>query len=395
MNCRAFGISSHVSRTNAILPVIDFSGIALSVLSWLLDCECRLHVDLSKVVSSPYGMAVKKILYLHASAELYGSDYVLLSLLTTLDKARYEPLVILPFEGPLCLELRKAEITYVLHDLPVLRRTLFTAIGLLKFAMKTLCSVWFLVRLISSKKVSVVHTNTSAIWVGAFAARFTRRPHYWQVMELVERPKSVSWMMRKMVGIFSTKVFCISEAVNVFFAEANPSRVEKFKTIYHGVNRTVYDRDLSGVAVRRKLGIPESASMVLFAGRFNAWKGQDVLANAIPEVCRHATDVCFVFLGSCFRGQEKYEEALRRQIDELVSDGCKVNLLGFQANLPEWLAAADVFVLPSRLPEPNATVTLAAMTMGLPVIGTNIGGTPEAVLEGRPGCWSILMTLGS
>ena len=49
------------------------------------------------------------------------------------------------------------------------------------------------------------------------------------------------------------------------------------------------------------------------------------------------------------------------------------------------MKAADIFVLPSKRPEPNATVLIAAMTMGLPCIGTNIGGTVETIDQGKTG----------
>jgi glycosyltransferase involved in cell wall biosynthesis len=327
----------------------------------------------------------KRILYLHASAELFGSDYVLLTLLKSLDRAHCDPFVILPFEGPLCGELRKAGIAYEIYDLPVLRRQCFTPAGLVIFSGKLIRCLFFLTRMIKEKKIDAVHTNTAAVWVGGFAAALTRRPHYWQIMELVDRPRTVSWMMRKMVGRFSTKVFCISNAVRDFFISANPGREAKFQTVYHGVDRSVYDRAISGRALRETLGLNDGDVLVTFAGRFNAWKGQDVLAEAMPAVFRQVPNVHFLFIGSCFQGQEHFGQALKAQVAEFVQQGCRATVLGFQSNLPEWLAATDVFVLPSTSPEPNATVTIAAMSMGLPVVGTNIGGTPESVVDGETG----------
>lgn len=327
----------------------------------------------------------KKIVYLHASAELFGSDYVLLTLLKSLDRTHYDPYVILPFEGPLCSELQKADIAYELYDLPVLRRQYFTPIGLLIFLRKMLQCLFFLTRLIKTKNIDAVHTNTAAVWVGGFAAAITRRPHYWQIMELVDRPRLVSWMMRKTVGRFSTKVFCISNAVRDFFILSNPGKGKKFQTVYHGVDRSVYDHTISGLALRGNLGLDADKVLVTFAGRFNGWKGQNVLADAMPVVFEQVRNVHFLFIGSCFQGQEHYEQELKARVAELVQQGCQATVLGFQSNLPEWLAATDIFVLPSISPEPNATVTIAAMSMGLPVVGTNIGGTPESVVDEETG----------
>ena len=53
---------------------------------------------------------MKNILFIHQSAELYGSDKTLLLLLKYLDKSKYNPLVVLPNEGPLKQELEKENI---------------------------------------------------------------------------------------------------------------------------------------------------------------------------------------------------------------------------------------------------------------------------------------------
>ena len=69
---------------------------------------------------------MKTIIFIHQSAELYGSDKTLLLLLKNLDKSKYKPIVILPFDGPLkdALEIEKIEVVIA----PVLKlyRKLFT-----------------------------------------------------------------------------------------------------------------------------------------------------------------------------------------------------------------------------------------------------------------------------
>jgi glycosyltransferase involved in cell wall biosynthesis len=45
----------------------------------------------------------------------------------------------------------------------------------------------------------------------------------------------------------------------------------------------------------------------------------------------------------------------------------------------------DIFVLPSAQPEPFGGVVMEAMSLGLPVIGTNLGGTPDQIAEGETG----------
>ena len=79
---------------------------------------------------------MKNILFLHQSAELYGSDKTILMFICSLDKTKYKPIVVIPFEGPLTEELRKNDITVIIAPVLKLYRKMFTPAGLLKFAQE-------------------------------------------------------------------------------------------------------------------------------------------------------------------------------------------------------------------------------------------------------------------
>jgi glycosyltransferase involved in cell wall biosynthesis len=71
-------------------------------------------------------------------------------------------------------------------------------------------------------------------------------------------------------------------------------------------------------------------------------------------------------------------EALAREL------GCPARFMGFQKNVPSWLTAADVVLVPSHA-EPLGNATLEAMAYARPVIGTLVGGIPEMVVDGETG----------
>lgn len=326
------------------------------------------------------------VFYFHASADLYGSDYVLLELIREASK-KYQVVVFLPRTGPLVDELLKYNVKVYVTKLAVLRREYFSAIGFMGFLMNLVGSAYFVY--LMQKRINVVafHTNTSAMWSGFFSAWMLRKRHYWQVMEIIEKPKFVSWVMSRVVGVFSDKIFCISDAVRLHFLKSNKGKEDKFVTIYHGVDRSVYDIDsIDKSKVRTALNLDVDTTIVGFAGRFNAWKGQEIFALAASNVLLNlnpAAKVHFLFMGSVYADQNKYLDELKTLLDS--SEQLKTNstLVGFQNDFQDWLAAMDILVLPSKLPEPNATVTIAAMTLGIPVVGTNIGGTIESVLDGH------------
>jgi glycosyltransferase involved in cell wall biosynthesis len=330
----------------------------------------------------------KTILFANVGADMYGADYVLLCLVRSLDCREFRKIVIVPYDGPLVRELETADATVIIREFPVLRRSVFTPWGLCAFAWQMLTSLLFTARLATREGIDIFHTNTASLWPLGIVAAIQRKPHIWQVMEIVERPRIVAACMGKMVGLFSTKVFCISDAVRLHFLRNNIGHERKFQTLYHGVDPEEYEPvKTSNLPVRSRLNIPPEAQVILYAGRFSAWKGQDIFARAIPEILAKAkrVDVRFLILGSCFQGQEKYGKELESLIESLNLPPGKVHLHGFQKNLPEWMSASNIFVLPSKKPEPNATVLIGAMAMGLPCIGTNIGGTTETILDNQTG----------
>jgi glycosyltransferase involved in cell wall biosynthesis len=120
------------------------------------------------------------------------------------------------------------------------------------------------------------------------------------------------------------------------------------------------------------------------AARISPWKGQDIFLRAAAKIIKRFPDTAFFVVGDVFPGNEHYRDQMLALISELGIGG-SVIAPGYRSDLPQIMAAFDVFVLPSTLPEPNATVLLAAMGMGKPVVATATGGTLETVLDGVTG----------
>ena len=75
---------------------------------------------------------MKSILFIHQSAELYGSDKTILMFISSLDKQKYKSIVILPFDGPLKREFEKNGIEVVIAPVLKLYRKMLTPKGILK-----------------------------------------------------------------------------------------------------------------------------------------------------------------------------------------------------------------------------------------------------------------------
>jgi glycosyltransferase involved in cell wall biosynthesis len=131
-------------------------------------------------------------------------------------------------------------------------------------------------------------------------------------------------------------------------------------------------------AARTKAGLLDSVISswegytLVAAGRLHRQKGFDLLIQSIAELKRR--DIRIVILGD---GPE--EAALRRQVAQMnMSD--RVEFTGFLDNPYPWLAAADLFVLPSRW-EGFGHVIVEAMSVGTPVIAADCPHGPADIIE--------------
>jgi glycosyltransferase involved in cell wall biosynthesis len=141
----------------------------------------------------------------------------------------------------------------------------------------------------------------------------------------------------------------------------------------------IYDQS----EARKRYGFPQGRPIVGMVGRLDPQKGQEEFLRSMPLVLKRQRDVYFVIAGDETRGEEGYKKHLLDLSDELgVKD--HVRFLPFTENVPEFMAAIDLFILPSY-GETYGLVLIEAMAMGKPVVATNAGGVPEIVEDGRDG----------
>jgi len=127
---------------------------------------------------------------------------------------------------------------------------------------------------------------------------------------------------------------------------------------------------------RRYLEIPNNVKMIFSLGNLVERKGFHYLIDAMSLIIRERDDVlCYI------GGEGPFRNALQSKINKLNLQN-HVKLLGFVSDeeLSYWMNAADLFVLPS-LSEGNPTVMFEALGVGLPFVGTKVGGVPEIIIS--------------
>lgn len=129
--------------------------------------------------------------------------------------------------------------------------------------------------------------------------------------------------------------------------------------------------------VRRRLGIEEDRPVVIAVGREEHQKGFGHLVRAVDELRRSVPDALLLLAGRRGHASADLDEEIIR-----LGLGAHVWRLGHRDDVPDLLAAADVFVL-SSLFEGIAGVVIEAMALGLPVVATEIPAMREILEPGR------------
>ncbi len=146
-----------------------------------------------------------------------------------------------------------------------------------------------------------------------------------------------------------------------------------FISIPNGYN-PIRLKHVSKEYAKKKLHIPENRKILFNLARLFPYKGHKYLIDAIKILLEKRDDIlCLI------GGEGPLKKELLRQISSLGIEN-HVKLLGFipDNEIHLWMNAADIFVLPS-LNEGNPTVMFEALGVGLPFVGTTVGGVPEII----------------
>ena len=326
--------------------------------------------------------AVTRILYVHNSADIYGASRSLMRLLRTLDRGQFEPLVMLPAEGPLAELVRVGGVRVVIYPaLSVIDRAVFKSWRLLPFLLnlpRSILGVWALLR---RERIDLVHTNTGVILSPGPAAWLAGVPHVWHIRDWFQEFRQFWRLHEKWMRTFSDHIIAVSGPIAGQFSDR-----AKVSVINNGFDLAefVLPEAEAGAEFRKKHALGERP-VVGCVGRIKLQrKGQEVLLRAAVRLKERGVRAQWLIVGSPFPGNESHLEALH----EIVRAGGLADDVVFTGELPDprpAYAAMDIFVLPSAQPEPFGGVVMEAMSMSLPVIATNIGGSIEQVAEGESG----------
>ena len=309
------------------------------------------------------------VLYIIGSFQFGGWERQLLEIVRRLDRARFYPIVAVLHRNGV-LEAAFEETGVPIHT-----------VGIRKLLLPD--SLWrlrALARFAEAHGARVVHGfNLHANFYGAFICS----PRSGRVLIAseggiyVDLPAWQQWA-RRFVHRRSTRMLVNSMAVQRYVEEIPDPRPDWLRLIWNGVDTAWFDPSVTTPIDRHALGLANGDVLVGHIGRFREEKGQVFLLQALRLVAARRPGARFLVVGGGTDRPNVEREAAAAQL------AGRISVLDFQEDVRPYLAAMDIFVLPSRSEGmPNAL--MEAMSMQRACIATRVGGTRELCDDGRAG----------
>ena len=278
-----------------------------------------------------------RVLEVLATMKRAGAETLVDSLVRRLDPARFEPAIVTLY-APSSQE----------HNPPV---------RIFRLGKKRGFDARMYVRLkevLAEFRPDIVHTHS-------YVMRYTlpvvrcRQVHTVHNLALQE----VDWpgrMVHRLGFRLGVEPVAVAESVARSFEEEYGFRP---RLIPNGIDVVRFHRPEAGDQWRRANGFQPDDTLIVSVARLDPQKNPLGLVAALPKGCK------LLLVG---------DGSLRRSLEGIE----RVHLLGVRTDLPELLAACDVFAMASHW-EGHPLALMEAMAAGLPVVATAVGGVPEIV----------------
>ena len=305
-----------------------------------------------------------RIVFLLTSMPVGGAETLLVNLLDRLDRSRFDPEVCcLKAKGPLGERISEripvhCEMTRGKYDVAVLGK---------------------LTKLMKSRKYDAAITvgcGDKMFW-GRLAAKRAGVPVIASALHSTGWPDRVGHLNRWLTGITDAFIgVARSHGEHLVHGERFPR--EKVFVIPNGVDTQRFSPCENKSEMRQSLNLPDALPLVTIVAALRPEKNHRRFLDIAKSVCGEGWAANFLIVGDGPEKNDLEDYAEQQKITEHVT------FLGNRSDIPQILAASDVFMLTSDNEAAPVSI-MEAMACALPVVASNVGSVHEMVLDGETG----------
>jgi glycosyltransferase involved in cell wall biosynthesis len=305
-----------------------------------------------------------RVMFVQTDMRLGGAEMITANVIRRLDRGRFAP--------ELCCLKELGELGQALADEIPVHHNLLSG----KFDLRVWPRLTGLLRRRKIDAVITVGAGDKMFW-GRLAARRVGVPVILAALHSTGWPDGVG-RLNQMLTPITDCFIAVAESHGHFLAKNLGIPEDRVAVVPNGVDTARFAPYPDVAATRCELGIGPTDPVVGIVAALRPEKNHQLFLKMARRVISDLPAARFLVIGD-----GPCREAIRQQTHELgITD--HVMMLGSRDDVPRLLAVLDVFALTSHI-EANPVSILEAMSVGRPVVATNVGSIHEAVIEGQSG----------
>jgi glycosyltransferase involved in cell wall biosynthesis len=241
-----------------------------------------------------------------------------------------------------------------------------------------------LARILSENHVDILHSHLFGSSLAASpVGRWSGVPVTMETPHLREAWRhgliKGSYFVDRVIGKSVDHYIAVSQANADYLINEKKLPPQKVHVIRNGCDLKKFDPERKAPhEMKSSLGFAEEDPIIVALGRLEPQKGHRILLDAFTQVLHQVPNARLVCVGTGALAQELQEQTRRLQIEK------GVRFVGYQSNVSDWLALADISVLPSLF-EGLPLVAIESLAAQRCMVATAVDGTTEVVVNERTG----------
>jgi glycosyltransferase involved in cell wall biosynthesis len=236
--------------------------------------------------------------------------------------------------------------------------------------------------IISKMNFDIIHTHASKdLWVLVPSLQFLRKRIPVLLTKHIGSFIEKKDVLHRRLYRYVTKAIAISSMIRRNILETTPLKDDQIVLIPNGVDTEKFDpRRVNGDKVRDEFDVKKDDLLIGMMARFSPGKGHEEFIKASAVLNKEYKNLRFIIIGEASRGEDLYEQKIKAFADK--SELQNLIFTGYRSDIPELLAAIDIFVFPSHA-EAFGIALIEAMAMEKPSVCSASEGVLDIAMDGK------------